>query len=116
MARQFIGAAVFAFAVATAAPTHAQVRQFDIGPGPLKDALDQYVRQSGRQVVYRVDEVSAAKSRGARGALSVDAALQTILMNTGFVARPDVSGAVAIIRAPTAKPIRSEEEIGRAHV
>lgn len=103
MARLFAGAAVLAVAVATAAPAEAQVRQFSITAGPLKGALDQYARQSGRQVVYRIDEVSAAKSRGARGALSLDAALQSVLANTGFVSRPDVSGAVAIVRAP--KPV-----------
>src|SRR3546814_20150828 len=35
-------------------------------------------------------------------------------MNTGFVARPDVSGAVAIIRAPKAKPIKAKQVSARA--
>ncbi|WP_239018169.1 TonB-dependent receptor [Sphingomonas flavalba] len=109
MARQFIGAAVFAVAVTTVAPAHAQVRQFDIAPGPLDGALDQYARQSGRQVIYKSDEVGSAKSRGARGALSVDAALQSILLDTGFVTRADVSGAVAIVRAPKTRPVRAKQ-------
>jgi outer membrane receptor protein involved in Fe transport len=93
---------------AVALPTYAaaQVHQFDIAAGPLKEALGDYVRQSGRQVISRGDEVGNTRTRGVRGAMSADAALARLLRGTGFSARTDTSGAVAIVRDRRAAPVR----------
>ena len=109
-----IGVAVFALAV----PAGAQVRDLAISPGPLKGALDAFVRQSGRQVIYRIDDLSNARSPGVRGRLMPDAALRALLAGTGLAARADPSGAIAIVRvessggaaAPSAE-VRAEQEI-----
>lgn len=88
--------------VAIATPAQAQVRHFNIGAGSLKSALDAYARQSGRQVIYKVDEVRSARSKGAKGSMSADDALDAVLAGSGFAARKDASGALAIVRAPAA--------------
>jgi iron complex outermembrane receptor protein len=96
--------------VAIATPASAQTRVYNIPAGSLKSALDAYARQSGRQVIYKSDEVRSARSPGAKGALSADAALRALLAGTGFTVRNDASGAVAIVRSagdPTAADANS---------
>lgn len=88
--------------VAIAAPAQAQTREYRIPAGSLKSALDAYARQSGRQVIYKVDEVRRARSPGTRGNISAEAALAAILAETGFRARSDSSGALAIVRTSVA--------------
>lgn len=95
-----IGVAV----VALAAPAQAQGREWRIPAGDLKSALDAYTRQSGRQIIYRVDEVRGARSRGAKGSLSAEAALDAILSGSGFAARTDSSGAIGVVRARSGEP------------
>lgn len=81
---------------ATAAP---QRQAYSIPAGDLKSALDAYVRQSGRQLIYRADSVRAAHSPGVIGTMTADTALAALLKGTGFVDRMDRSGAIAIVSA-----------------
>ena len=85
--------------VALATPAAAQTREYNIPAGSLKAALDAYVRQSGRQIVYRADEVRSARSPGVRGQQSADAALTAMLAGSGFVTRVD-GNLIAIVKAP----------------
>ena len=75
--------------VALATPAAAQTREYDIAQGALKDALDAYILQSGRQVVYRADQVRTARSSGVRGSFSPEAALAALLEGSGFTSRTD---------------------------
>ncbi len=85
-------------APAQAAPTQAQSQHFQIASGDLGQALDAYIRQSGRQLIYRVDDIRGAHSPGVQGEMSPDDALAALLSGTGFTSRSDSSGAIAIIR------------------
>jgi iron complex outermembrane receptor protein len=89
--------------VAITTPAQAQERAFDIPAGSLRAALDAYNRQSGRPLIYRAEDVRGERSPGYRGTASPDAALDAILAGTGFSARADNSGAVAIVRAGVAQ-------------
>jgi outer membrane receptor for ferric coprogen and ferric-rhodotorulic acid len=80
----------------------AQPLAFDIPKGDLKVALDAYARQSGVQIIYRVDELHGVVSPGAHGLLEPLAALDAILAHTGFSVRQDRSGALAIVKASAA--------------
>jgi outer membrane receptor for ferric coprogen and ferric-rhodotorulic acid len=80
----------------------AQPLEFDIPKGDLKAALDAYARQSGVQIIYRVDELQGVVSPGAHGLLEPLAALDAILAHTGFSVRQDRSGALAIVKASAA--------------
>jgi len=85
--------------VAIAAPAQAQNQRFQIAPGDLGQALDAYIHQSGRQLIYRVDDVRGVHSPGVQGEMSADDALAALLSGTGFSSRSDSSGALAIVRA-----------------
>jgi hypothetical protein len=84
--------------VAYAAPAQAQDQSFQIAAGDLEQALNAYIHQSGRQLIYRVDDVRRVRSPGVQGSMSADAALAALLSGTGFSSRADTSGAVAIVR------------------
>jgi outer membrane receptor protein involved in Fe transport len=90
--------------VALATPAAAQTREYNIRPGSLKSALDAYVRQSGRQVVYRADQVRSARSPGVRGPHSTDAALAALLSGSGFTSRVD-GNMVAIVKTSGNAPV-----------
>jgi len=93
-----------ALLIAVASPAEAQVREFSIPAGSLKSALDSFARQSGKQILYRLDDVRSVRSKGISGRRSFGAALHELLEGTGLRARADSSGALAIIRAvPAAK-------------
>src|SRR5258708_36794840 len=84
--------------VAIASPALAQRAGFSIPAGDLASGLDKYARQTGRQVLYKVDEVKSVRTLGARGTMSPDEALRALLVGTGFTVRIDRSGAIAIVR------------------
>ncbi|KQM61908.1 hypothetical protein ASE65_06860 [Sphingomonas sp. Leaf16] len=73
---------------------------YRIPAGDLKIALDMFARQSGRQILYKSDDIRQVRTRGAVGSMSADAALAAVLAHTGFGVRSDASGAVAIVRLP----------------
>ncbi|WP_296614667.1 TonB-dependent receptor [Sphingomonas sp.] len=101
--------------VALATPAAAQTRDFNVPAGSLRTALDTFARQSGRQVIYRGDEVRSARSPGVRGARTAEEALEALVAGTGFTIRKDSSGAFAVVRvgnAPAADSITSSEEAG----
>ncbi len=98
---RYLAAAILAATVcvvAMVAPAQAQNQHFQIASGDLGQALDAYIHQSGRQLIYRVDDVRGVHSPGAQGELSADDALAALLSGTGFSSRTDSSGAVAIVR------------------
>src|ERR1700716_4021134 len=99
-----LAAAISIVAIVTpaqAAPAQAQSQHFQIAAGDLGQALDAYIHQSGRQVVYRVDDVRGVHSPGVQGKMSADDALAALLSGTGFSSRSDSSGALAIVRNDT---------------
>jgi len=73
-------------------------QNFNIPGGDLKSALDVYAIQSGLQLMYGDRQVEGVQTKGAKGALSPEAALSNILRGTGFEMRHDASGAIAIVR------------------
>lgn len=98
--------------VAVAAPARAQERDYQIPAGSLKSALSSYIRQSGRQLVFRGSEMTGVRSNGARGKLTAEAALAQILAGTRYSAKTDSSGAVAIIRSEEPAPSDGDDAAG----
>ena len=85
--------------VALATPAQAQERSYNIPAGSLRSALDAFGRQSGKPIIYKVDEIRGLRSSGYRGNGQTQAALDAILAGTGFTARIGGTGAVAIVKA-----------------
>ncbi|HEX7849692.1 MAG TPA: TonB-dependent receptor [Sphingomonas sp.] len=105
--------------VAFAPPAVAQSRNFNIPAGSLRAALDMFARQSGRQVIYRGDEVRSANSPGVRGSQAAEDALDAILAGTGFAAQRSASGAFAVVKsgnAPAADDDTPPTEAGPAEI
>jgi len=63
----------------------------------LRRALDEYIKQSGVQLIYDVDDIAGLKSHGVHG-IAADRALSRMLAGTGISAHRDKSGAVIISR------------------
>ena len=91
MTRCFAAAIVAAAVcvVAIVVPAQAQNQHFQIASGNLGQALDAYIHQSGRQLIYRVDDIRGVHSPGAQGEMSADDALAALLSGTGFSSRTD---------------------------
>jgi outer membrane receptor protein involved in Fe transport len=68
-------------------------------------ALDDYIRQSGVQLIYNADDVAGLSSHPVQGATAPEA-LNQILAGTGLVATRDNSGAIVITRALAQAPER----------
>lgn len=96
--------------MALAVPAQAQVQEqaYNIPAGTLRSALDAFGRQSGKPIIYKVDEVQENRSRGFRGTATPQAALDAILAGTPFTARIVGSGAVAIVKVGNGGPGASE--------
>lgn len=103
-------------AVAIATPAAAQTHSFNIPAGSLKSALASYVRQSGRQLIFKGSEMGGVRSDGARGSMSAEAALSAILAGSGFVVRTDASGAAAIVRASRSSAAGNENRRENASI
>src|SRR5580692_10100669 len=71
---------------------------FNIPSGDLDSALDAYSAQSGVRLLVSNVAVRSAHTAGVKGNLSDSEALSRILRGTGFVARPDSSGVIGIVR------------------
>ena len=97
-----------------AGPAVAQV--ITIPAEDLRAALDEYIKQSGVQLIYNVDDIAGVTSRDVRG-LAPDIALTRMLAGTGISANRDKSGAVIISRLAArrvereAEPLQSESII-----
>ncbi len=70
---------------------------FNIPAGDLGAALNAYATQTGAQLAISADAVRGARTSGAKGDLSNDAALSRILAGTGFIAHRH-DGSIAIVR------------------
>ena len=75
----------------------AAAESFNIPPGSLDSALDAYSARTGIQLLYSEEAVKGARTRGATGDLSVDAALSRLLSGTGFVLHRHSAGSIAIV-------------------
>lgn len=81
-------------ATETPPPSTAAVRSYDIPPGPLGDALNQFARQAGLALSFPPGQVEGKVSSGLRGNHSPQAGLNRLLAGTGLVARATSSGYV----------------------
>lgn len=72
-------------------------RRVDIPAESLKEALRDYIRQTGIELIYNADDILDVTSQQVRD-VPVDAALGVMLENTGMSAVRDVTGAIIVTR------------------
>jgi TonB-dependent receptor len=86
-------------------PAGGQTLTLDIPEQDLRAALDLYAKITNVQLVYRVNDLSGLKSRGLRGTMDVNVALDRLLEGTGVAVHRDPAGAVVVARiAPRIEP------------
>lgn len=90
--RRALGFAALATALA-AAP-----RDFHLPAQPATEALLEFSRQAGLDVLYSFDDLQAVRSNAVEGAFEPDDALARLLAGTGFAARR-YSGGQYVVRA-----------------
>jgi iron complex outermembrane receptor protein len=97
-----LGSCATGLALALPSQANAQEtrRTVEIPGGDLKDALRRFIRQTGVQLVFKSNEIANVKTPGVSGVLDSEIALQALLRGTGFSAKTDASGAIAIVRRP----------------
>lgn len=83
----------------------AHTREFDVRSGELRPALDAYIAQSGVQLIYRVEDVKGLSTRGVKGRIAPDAALDRLLDGTRLRIRRGQDGAMVLIASPAARPV-----------
>lgn len=69
---------------------------FQLPAGPLGQALDAYIEQSGRDLIYRSDQVQGVIVEGVEGEYSDDKALERLLNGSGLSMQADSSGALVV--------------------
>lgn len=95
---QALGGALLAAAMAQ--PASAREIAFDIPAGRLADVLDAYARLTTYQVLYKADDVAGVRSKGIKGTMTPERAIEVILRGSDLMARRFGSGTVAIVRTP----------------
>ena len=92
-----------------AGPAFAHVMEFDVKGGELRPALDAYIAQSGVQLIYKVEDIKDLSTRGFKGKIAADAALDRLLEGTRLRVRRGQDGAMVLIAPSAARaPVRIE--------
>lgn len=100
------GTAVFVFSPVTAAIAQAQTqsaeRSITVPAGPLTPALNSLAAQTGLQILYDASLAAGKTTSGARGNITPEQALNTLLAGTGVDARFAGSNQVTLSIDPAA--------------
>jgi iron complex outermembrane receptor protein len=104
MQRSFhaLAAASLPFAIAVATPAAAQTASFDVPASEVGQAVRIMARQGGVQIVVAGRVAQGRRTRGVRGTMSVEQALDTMLADTGLVARTTAPRTYVIVPSPQA--------------
>jgi iron complex outermembrane receptor protein len=76
--------------------------EFNIAAGELKPALDLYARQTGVQMLYKVEDLQGLMTAGVRGSHDEIEALRLLLASTPLSFKKDGANALVLFRAPAA--------------
>lgn len=99
-----VGLALGAALLALPTAALALAREFDVAGGALKPALDTFIAQSGVQLIYKVEDVKDLSTRGIKGRIAPDAALDRLLEGTRLRIRRGQDGAMVLIAPAERKP------------
>ena len=86
-ARHAVRAAVLSALAVFAAPissAHAEKIQLDVAAGEAPDALKEFIRQTGLQLIFDFDSIAAFKTHAVSGQYDAAEALTRMLSNTGL--------------------------------
>ncbi|WP_198970319.1 STN domain-containing protein [Xylophilus sp. ASV27] len=92
--------------------SYAAPRDFDVGGGALRPALDAFIAQSGVQLIYKMEDVEDLSTRGVKGSIAPDAALARLLDGTRLRIRRGQDGAIVLV-APAANAASAPASAGK---
>jgi outer membrane receptor protein involved in Fe transport len=110
LSRQLLTSLAAGVCVSLAVPAAAQPSDFNIPAGSLRSGLENFRRQSNRQLIYRSDDIEGLSNPGVRGQMPAEDALDALLGGTGLGWSADPSGSFAIVPIRTAGPSVSRPE------
>ncbi|MBL8270272.1 TonB-dependent receptor, partial [Steroidobacter sp.] len=96
--RGLLAAAISLSLIGPALAADAQHR-VDVPAGDLSQALREFARQAGIELVYRNDQVAGYTTSGCSGNLSAEQGLRLLLEGTPLTLKTDTSGAILIAPA-----------------
>lgn len=76
----------------------AEVAEFEIKPNNLQKALEAYIAKTGREVIYRIDDIKGMNSKGVNGRYEYNRALDILLESTGLQAIRDASSGAVVVK------------------
>lgn len=90
--------------VLSGVPGHADgiAKQFDIPAQDVQSALNEFARQSDRQILFSTDVAVKRRTAGIKGELEPEAALKELLKGTGLTFRVTADQAILIEKPPAA--------------
>ena len=92
--------AVFALLIvglgAADAKARSETQNFALPAGPLEQALDAYIEQSGQDLIYRSDQVADVMVDGVEGDYSYRQALERLLDGSSLSMQADPAGAILV--------------------
>ncbi len=74
-----------------------EAKEVNVPAGDLAAALQQYVRQTGVELVYRPEQLEGLSTRGVRGSLTPRQAVEKLIEQTSLELRSDQSGVLLIV-------------------
>jgi iron complex outermembrane receptor protein len=102
-----------ALSLAAAGGAMAQERAYNIPAETLSQALRDYGRASGRQIIFTEDLVRGRQAPALKGSYPSDAALARLLDGSGLSAQTSPSGAIMIVRDSGPQSDRAQSEPAR---
>ena len=89
-------------------------RHFDIPAQDMQSALNEFARQSDRQILFSTDVAASKRTAGVKGELEPEAALKQLLKGTGLTFRVTADRAI-LVENPNpsvrARPIRERSRV-----
>ncbi|HPF47441.1 MAG: TonB-dependent receptor [Alphaproteobacteria bacterium] len=99
--RRSLIAGVSVIAISLGSSGYAQksnsVTNFNIEAGSLKEALNEYINQSGVQLIYRDEQLEGIWTDGIYGSSTREDALHQLLSGSNLTIREDSSGAILVM-------------------
>lgn len=86
-----------ALLISMPAQSQAPNRSFNIPRGDLKLALDIYLVQAGVQLIYKIDDIKGLSTKGVKGVLTSDTALERLLEGTRLCVQHGADGSMVIV-------------------
>ncbi|MDB6088404.1 MAG: TonB-dependent receptor, partial [Gammaproteobacteria bacterium] len=111
---RFLLAAVLSFLTSAALATAGDAaKHFDIRQQSLASALNEFARQSDRQILFSTETAESKRTDGVTGDLAPDAALKVLLKGTGLTYRTTSDNTILVEHPRAGEPADTSKSYGQ---